>query len=136
MTDPEPLRAKLPRGRPARIPEGYWRTVIVRGLAPVPGLRQLKLFKNFFVMNMRCGAAGVFLPSTDGGGLADISIVRDGVCLMIGAGFAALVAEDEPDRVVLGGRPRSARDISFQPGPLIAITTAGGVLRIQVGGTR
>ena len=79
--------------RPARVPEGYWRTVIVRGLklrCPVCG--KGKLFKNFFVMNMQCGCCGVSFFREHGQwvGSLDINTLVTAFVLMIGAGFGPL----------------------------------------------
>ena len=98
MADPESAPAPvLPwhgtARRPARIPEGYWRTVIVRGLrlrCPVCG--KGKLFKNFFVMNMQCGCCGVSFFREHGQwvGSLDINTFVTAFVLMIGAGFGPL----------------------------------------------
>ena len=98
MADPDPAPSPvLPwhgtARRPARIPEGYWRTVIVRGLklrCPVCG--NGKLFKNFFVMNMQCGCCGVSFFREHGQwvGSLDINTFVTAFVLMIGAGFGPL----------------------------------------------
>jgi len=98
MADPEPAPAPvLPwhgtARRPARVPEGYWRMVIVRGLklrCPVCG--KGKLFKNFFVMNMQCGCCGVgfFREHGQWVGSLDINTFVTAFVLMIGAGFGPL----------------------------------------------
>jgi len=79
--------------RPASFPQGYWRTVIARGLklrCPVCG--KGKLFRNFFVMNMRCGCCGVSFFREHGQwvGSLDINTFVTAFVLMIGAGFGPL----------------------------------------------
>ena len=98
MADPDPGPSPvLPwhgtARRPVRIPEGYWRTVIVRGLklrCPVCG--KGKLFRNFFVMNMQCGCCGVSFFREHGQwvGSLDINTFVTAFVLMIGAGFGPL----------------------------------------------
>jgi uncharacterized protein (DUF983 family) len=96
MADPGPPPV-LPWHGTARhravLPEGYWRTVLGRGmrlLCPVCG--KGKLFKNFFVMNMQCGCCGVSFFREHGQwvGSLDINTLVTALILMIGAGFGPL----------------------------------------------
>ena len=77
----------------AALPEGYWRTVLGRGLmlrCPVCG--KGKLFRNFFVMNNQCGCCGVSFFREHGQwvGSLDINTFVTASILMIGAGFGPL----------------------------------------------
>jgi uncharacterized protein (DUF983 family) len=96
MADPGPPPV-LPWHGTARhravLPEGYWRTVLGRGMrlrCPVCG--KGKLFKNFFVMNMQCGCCGVSFFREHGQwvGSLDINTLVTALILMIGAGFGPL----------------------------------------------
>ena len=98
MDSPDPDRSPvLPwRGtarHPAALPEGYWRTVVLRGLrlrCPVCG--KGKLFKSYFVMNTNCSCCGVFFSREHGQwvGSLDINTFVTAFILMIGAGFGPL----------------------------------------------
>jgi uncharacterized protein (DUF983 family) len=96
MPDPGPspvLPWNATARRRAPVPEGYWRTVLGRGLrlrCPVCG--KGKLFKNFFVMNMHCGCCGVSFFREHGQwvGSLDINTFVTAFVLMIGAGFGPL----------------------------------------------
>ena len=79
--------------RPASLPEGYWRTVVLRGLrlrCPVCG--KGKLFKSYFVMSPRCSCCGVSFAREHGQwvGSLDINTFTTAFIVMIGAGFGPL----------------------------------------------
>ena len=78
---------------PTSFPEGYWRTVVWRGLrlrCPVCG--RGKLFKTYFVMNPNCSTCGVSYAREHGQwvGSLDINTFVTAFILMIGAGFGPL----------------------------------------------
>ncbi len=79
--------------RPAGWPEGYWRTVLWRGLklrCPVCG--KGRLFQSYFVMNDRCVCCGVGFAREHGQwvGSLDINTLATAIVLMVGAGFGPL----------------------------------------------
>jgi len=74
-------------------PEGYWRTVLWRGLrlrCPVCGIGGL--FRSFFVMRDRCESCGVGFAREHGQwvGSLDINTFVCAFLLMIGVGFGPL----------------------------------------------
>jgi uncharacterized protein (DUF983 family) len=78
---------------PGALPEGYWRTVVWRGLklrCPVCG--RGKLFKSYFVMNPACSTCGVSFAREHGQwvGSLDINTFLTAFVLMIGVGFGPL----------------------------------------------
>ncbi len=94
--DPVPSPVLPWRGtprHPTAFPEGYWRTVVRRGLAlrcPVCG--KGKLFKSYFVMNPGCSCCGVSFAREHGQwvGSLDINTFVTAFVLMIGVGFGPL----------------------------------------------
>ncbi|HKF45306.1 MAG TPA: DUF983 domain-containing protein [Thermoanaerobaculia bacterium] len=78
---------------PKSFPEGYWRTVVWRGLklrCPVCG--KGKLFRTYFAMNPNCSTCGVSFAREHGQwvGSLDINTFVTAFILMIGAGFGPL----------------------------------------------
>jgi len=78
---------------PKSFPEGYWRTVVWRGLklrCPVCG--KGKLFRTYFAMYPNCSCCGVFFAREHGQwvGSLDINTFVTAFILMIGAGFGPL----------------------------------------------
>lgn len=94
--DPAPSPVLPWRGtprHPTAFPEGYWRTVLLRGLAlrcPVCG--KGRLFKSYFVMNSTCSCCGVSFAREHGQwvGSLDINTFVTAFILMIGVGFGPL----------------------------------------------
>jgi uncharacterized protein (DUF983 family) len=78
---------------PGAMPEGYWRTVVWRGLklrCPVCG--RGKLFHSYFVMNDQCACCGVGFAREHGQwvGSLDINTLLTAAVLMAGVGFGPL----------------------------------------------
>lgn len=74
-------------------PEGYWKTVVWRGLrlrCPVCG--QGRLFRSYFVMNESCSRCGVGFAREHGQwvGSLDINTLLTALILMAGVGFGPL----------------------------------------------
>lgn len=75
---------------PTAFPEGYWKTVVWRGLklrCPVCGMG--KLFRTYFAMNDRCACCGVGFAREHGQwvGSLDINTLLTAVVLMAGVAF-------------------------------------------------